>query len=76
MVILAFGFLALFYGWFALFQKPVVFEGLPKTVQWQSRVCILPRTSAAAAAAVAAAAAAVAAAAYSRAAAAAEQQQQ
>jgi hypothetical protein len=33
MVILAFGFLALFYGWFALFQKPVVFEGLPKTVQ-------------------------------------------
>eukprot|EP01043_Picozoa_sp_COSAG02_P016191 COSAG02_NODE_708_length_18231_cov_53.208416_2_plen_131_part_00 len=33
LVILAFGFLALFYGWFALFQKPVVFEGLPKTVQ-------------------------------------------
>lgn len=33
MVILAFAFLALFYGWFALFQKPVVFEGLPKTVQ-------------------------------------------
>ena len=30
--ILCFGFLAVFYGWFALLQKPVVFEGLPKTV--------------------------------------------